>query len=84
MWIVRSHRSSSGAGAPVALALQPTDARRKATAEHREGGEVNLRVAVGVSVMLLEGQITLIVEQTIENVGNVPVSAFDGRTVERA
>jgi hypothetical protein len=37
---------------------------------------------MGVSVVLLQGQVALIVEQTIQNVGGIAVGALDNITVE--
>ncbi len=44
------------------LLLDVADPRPEAAAEHREGCEVDLRVAVSVRVVLLELEVALIVE----------------------
>ena len=43
------------------LVLDATDARTEAPPEHGEGREVDLCVAVGVRVVLLQFQITLVI-----------------------
>src|SRR5690606_5644052 len=66
------------------LFVQAANARCKTATEHGEGGEVNLGVAMRIRIVLLQSQVTLIVEQAVEDIGSIPVSAFDGRTVERS
>jgi hypothetical protein len=66
-----------------ALLVQAADAWGEAASEHGKGGEVDLGVAVGVSVMLLQGQVALVVEQAIQDIGSIAVGAFDDSAVER-
>ena len=61
--------------APYAWAEPPT--------EHREGSEVDLCVAVGVGVVLLEFQVALVVQESVENERGVAVGALDRGAVER-
>ena len=46
----------AGSGAVDALAVQAADAGAEPHADHAEGGEVDLGVAVGVGVVLFEGR----------------------------
>ena len=58
-------------GAIDTLAVQAANAREEAHADHREGGEVDLGVAVGVRVVLFEVEVALVVEHTVEHEGRV-------------
>ena len=51
-----------GVGAVDALAVQAADAGAEPHADHAEGGEVDLGVAVGVGVVLFEVEVALVVE----------------------
>ena len=70
-------------GAVDALAVQVADARAEAHADHHEGGEVDLGVAVGVGVVLFEVEVALVVEHAVEHEGRVAVGALDRSAVER-
>ena len=66
-----------------ALLLNIADARAEASSQHREHGEVDLRIAVGVGVVLLQIQVAFVVQEPVEHERRVPVGAFDRRAVER-
>ena len=70
-------------GAVDALAVQAADARAEAHADHHEGGEVDLGVAVGVGLVLFEVEVALVVEHAVEHEGRVAVGALDRSAVER-
>src|SRR5262249_37088318 len=50
-----------------ALLLDAADARAEPPPQHGERGEVDLRVAVGVGVVLLELQVALVVAEPVEH-----------------
>jgi hypothetical protein len=56
--------------------------RGQKPSEHGECGEVDLRVAVRVGVVLVELELALVVEQPIEHERRVAVGAFDRHAVE--
>ena len=56
--------------------------RREAQAQHGEGGEVDLGIAVGVGVMLFNLVLALVVKQTVEYEGRITVGALNRQTVE--
>ena len=58
--------------------MQVADARAKTHAEHGEGCEVDLGIAVCVGAVLFEVKIAFVVEDVIEDEGCVAVGAFDG------
>ena len=59
---VRQDAIVAGAVNPVEpLVLDAADARTEAPTQHGESGEVDLRVAVGVGVVLLQLQIALVI-----------------------
>ena len=70
-------------GAVDTLAVHVADARTEAHADHGEGGEIDLGIAVGVGVVFFEVEIAFVVEDAVEDEGCVAVGAFDGSTVER-
>ena len=70
-------------GAVDPLAVQAADARAEPHADHPEGGEVDLGVAVGVGVVLFEVEVALVVEHAVEHEGRVAVRALDRAAVER-
>ncbi len=59
------------------LAMKTANPRAEPLPEHGEGREVQLGVAMGVSVMLLRIDLGLVVEEPIQNVGCVPFRALD-------
>ena len=65
------------------LAVQAADARAEPHADHPEGREVDLGVAVGVGVVLFEVEVALVVEHAVEHEGRVAVGALDRAAVER-
>ena len=70
-------------GAIDTLAVQAANARAEAHADHHEGGEVDLGVAVGVGVVLFEVEVALVVKHAVEHEGRVAVGALDRTAVER-
>ena len=64
------------------LAMKTANPRAEPLPEHGEGREVQLGVAMGVSVMLLRIDLGLVVEEPIQNVGCVPFRALDRGAVE--
>ena len=74
---------AGGVGAVDALAVQAADAGAEPHADHPEGGEVDLGVAVGVGVVLFEVEVALVVEDAVEHEGRVAVGALDRAAVER-
>ena len=62
-----------GVGVANALAVQAADAGAEPHADHSEGGEVDLGVAVGVGVVLFEVEAALVVEHAVEDEGRVAV-----------
>ena len=64
------------------LAMKTANPRAEPLPEHGEGREVQLGVAMGVSVMLLRIDLGLVVEDPIQNVGCVPFRALDRGAVE--
>ena len=56
---------------------------QKPHADHPEGREVDLGVAVGVGVVLFEIEVALVVEDAVEHEGRVAVGALDRAAVER-
>ena len=64
------------------LVVEPPNARAETLPEHGESSEVDFGVAVGVDVVLLNVEVGLMVEQSVEHVGGVPRRALDGNTVE--
>ena len=70
-------------GAVDALAVNVTDARAEAHADHGEGGEVYLGIAVRVGVVLFQIKVAFVVQHAVENEGGVAVGAFDGSAVKR-
>ena len=56
-----------GIGAVDALSVQASDARAEAHADHGEGGEVDLGVAVRIGVVLLEVEVAFVVEHAVEH-----------------
>ena len=72
-----------GVGAVDPLAVQAADSGAEPHADHAEGGEVDLGVAVGVGVVLFEVEVALVVEHAVEHEGRVAVGALDRAAVER-
>ena len=70
-------------GLQRAPAVQAADAGVEPHADHPEGGEVDLGVAVGVGVVLFEVEVALVVEHAVEHEGRVAVGALDRAAVER-
>ncbi len=70
-------------GAVDPLAVQAANAGAEPHADHHEGGEVDLGVAVGVGVVLFEVEVALVVEHAVEHEGRVAVGALDRAAVER-
>ena len=70
-------------GAVDPLAVQAANAWAEAHADHHEGREVDLGVAVGVGVVLFEVEVALVVEHAVEHEGRVAVGALDRTAVER-
>ena len=70
-------------GAVDPLAVQAADSGAEPHADHAEGGEVDLGVAVGVGVVLFEVEVALVVEHAVEHEGRVAVGALDRAAVER-
>ena len=66
-----------GVGAVDPLAVQAADAGAEPHADHAEGGEVDLGVAVGVGVVLFEVEVALVVEHAVDHDGRVAVGALD-------
>ena len=62
--------------------MKTANPRAEPLPEHGEGREVQLGVAMGVSVMLLRIDLGLVVEEPIQNVGCVPFRALDRGAVE--
>ena len=62
--------------------LNSADARREAQAQHGEGGEVDLGIAVGVGVMLFNLELALVVKQTVQYKGSITVGTFNRQAVE--
>ncbi len=62
--------------------MKTANLRAEPLPEHGEGREVQLGVAMGVSVMLLRIDLGLVVEEPIQNVGCVPFRALDRGAVE--
>ena len=58
--------------------VQPADAGAEAHADHGERGEVDLGVAVGVGVVLLEVEVAFVIEHAVEHERCVAVGAFVG------
>ena len=58
--------------------MKTANPRAEPLPEHGEGREVQLGVAMGVSVMLLRIDLGLVVEEPIQNVGCVPFRALRG------
>jgi len=65
-----------------ALVLDSADARTETQAQHGEGGEVDLGIAVGVGVMLFDLELALVVKQTVQYKGSITVGAFNRQAVE--
>src|SRR5262249_48177891 len=57
------------------LVLDSADPRAKAQAQHGEGGEVDLGIAVGVGIMLFDLELAFIIKQTVEYEGGITVGA---------
>ena len=70
-------------GAIDPLAVQAAHARAEAHADHRDGGDVDLGVAVGVGVVRFEVEVALVGEHAVEHDGRVAVGALDRAAVER-
>ena len=64
-------------GAVDPLAVQAADSGAEPHADHAEGSEVDLGVAVGVGVVLFEVEVALVVEHAVEHEGRVAVGALD-------
>ena len=71
-------------GAVDALAVEAADSGAEPHADHPEGREVDLGVAVGVGVVLFEVEVALVVEHAVEHEGRVAVGALDRAAVERS
>ena len=65
------------------LLLDAPHPRTEAPAEHRERGDVDVGIAVGVCVVLLELQVALVVQPPVQDGCRVPIRALDGRAEER-
>jgi len=52
-----------------ALVLDSADPRAEAQAQHGEGGEVDLGIAVGVGIMLFDLELALVAKQTVQYKG---------------
>ena len=55
------------------LLFQATNTQSKAATKHGKSAEVNLRVAMGVGVILFQNKVALIVKQTIQYIGCIIV-----------
>jgi hypothetical protein len=71
-----------GIDAVDALVLDSSDARAEAQTQHREGGEVDLGIAVGIGVMLFDLELALVVKQTIEYEGSITIGALNRQAIE--
>ena len=64
------------------LLLEAPNPRTEATSEHRERGKIDVGVAVGVRVVLLELEVALVVKEPVQDGRRVPIRALDGRAEE--
>jgi hypothetical protein len=74
---------SLGVEAVEALLHEAADARTEPSPQHRERGEVDLRVSVSVGVVLFQVQVAFVVQDPVEDEPRVPVGALDRRAIER-
>src|SRR5262249_16031762 len=54
----------------------------EAQAQHGEGGEVDLGIAVGVGVTLFDLQLAFVVKQTVQYEGSITFGTFNWQAVE--
>ena len=60
----------------------PRDARAEAQAQHGEGGEVDLGIAVSIGVVLFDLELALVVKQTVQHKGGITIGALNRQAVE--
>ena len=65
------------------LLLEAPNPRAEATAEHRERGKIDIGIAVGVRVVLLDLEVALVVKEPVQDGRRVPIRALDGRAEKR-
>ena len=58
------------------------DARAEAQAQHGEGGEVDLGIAVSIGVVLFDLELALVVKQTVQHKGGITIGALNRQAVE--
>jgi hypothetical protein len=62
--------------------MQSLDPRTEALPKHGERRKVQFRVPVGVYIMLLNIEVGLMVQETVQHISSVARRAFDGSGIE--